>query len=52
MSLEIFVAKNYNGGLFRQMVHVESEKKNKAEKLDRLREEVKDIKKHTSVLHR
>ncbi|XP_031437544.1 kinetochore scaffold 1 isoform X2 [Clupea harengus] len=35
----------------RQMVHVESEKKNKAEKLDRLREEVKDIKKHTSVLH-
>ncbi|XP_041951092.1 uncharacterized protein knl1 [Alosa sapidissima] len=35
----------------RQMVDMENEKKKKAEKLERLREEMKDIEKHTSVLH-
>ncbi|XP_062407402.1 uncharacterized protein knl1 [Sardina pilchardus] len=35
----------------RQVVDMESEKKNKADKLERLREEMKDIEKHTSVLH-
>ncbi|KAL2081812.1 hypothetical protein ACEWY4_021630 [Coilia grayii] len=34
----------------RQIVHMETENKNKAEKLDRLQEEIKDIKEHTSEL--
>lgn len=38
--------------LYRQRVHMESEKRKKAEKIERLREEGKEIEKHTSVIHR